>query len=94
MGRRYLYKLSKLRDLSWGIWDPIGMKESRVHCEDEYDAYLIRVIGMFTEDVPKSEIVAYLIEVESEHMGLGINPTTRFRAEQLVGAIMQYQKTL
>ena len=94
MARRYKYKLSKLRDLSWENWDPIGLKNGRVNCEDEHDSYLLRVIGMFTEDVPQSEIVEYLIKIECEHMGLGVNSTARPRAEQLVAAIVGYQQTL
>jgi len=54
-------------------WDPIGvsgMPEAR----DEYHGYLPQVFGMLNESKGELEIAAYLVQVESDRMGLDPKP--------------------
>jgi hypothetical protein len=94
MGKRYKYKLSILRDLGWQHWDPIGLKDDRASCDDEYDSYLLQVVSKLTNDVPRKEIVDYLVDIEQNYIGLGVTASIRSRAENLVTAIADYQGTL
>lgn len=54
---------------------------------DEYDGYLLKAAGMVRRNDGDAEAVQYLVEVESERMGLGIGPGTLARAEKTVAAI-------
>jgi hypothetical protein len=88
-------KLSVLRDLGWKHWDPIGLSEldggwQSSSAADEYDGYLMQVASRIRTGAPDEEIVAYLVEAESERMGMGENTTTRGRAEATVAAIKTY----
>ena len=89
-------RLSRLRDIGWTLWDPIGLMPSHLKWDDEgnlsfadeYDSYLIYVAGQIRRGVIDSEVTNYLIKIETEHMGLpdgGIR--TRKRAESVVAAI-------
>lgn len=92
MTARAKVKLSILRDFAWRLWDPIGLAQNKTAPEDEYDAYLIEIVSQFVQGVPKPDIVQHLINIESEHMGLGQNATTRSRAQAVVNAIDSYMK--
>jgi hypothetical protein len=92
-------KLSKLRDIGWGHWDPIGLmtpngffpgkwdKEPNLSFADEYDSYLISAASQLRRGTPRETVIEYLIEIETHHMGLGENADTRQRAEAVVSAI-------
>lgn len=92
-------KLSKLRDIGWALWDPIGLQDSECRSgrwedetnlpfADEYDSYLIEAASKLRGGTPRGEIVEFLIEIETEHMGLGDSTTARSRAEAVVEAIL------
>lgn len=92
-------KLSRLRDIGWALWDPIGLKpldgsweESR--SADEYDTYLLGAAGMLRRGASDEETIAYLMRIESEHMGLSDTPTIRERAAATVAALKEYLATL
>jgi hypothetical protein len=87
-------KLSELRRIGWRVWDPIGIASSGPENDDEYDAYLLRVLGLLTSGGGRDEAVRYLIEIETDHMGLGVRETTRERAETTVDAIIAYLERL
>jgi hypothetical protein len=68
-------KLSALREIGWGVWDPIGIRDcvSDDYAEwpaDEYDSYLMVAFGMAQSGRTSSEIAAYLGDIVSRHMGL------------------------
>jgi hypothetical protein len=84
--------LSQLRDIGWTSWDPIGLshiegdwRESRA--ADEYDSYLMRAAGMVRQGVPLAEAAAYLVQIESEYMGLGNRAGAYSRALATVTAM-------
>ena len=86
-------RLSRLRDIGWTHWDPIGLLDKgdtwdHKSYADEYDCYLIQAAGKLRRDAPINEVVDYLIWVEAEHMGLGTHPTQEERAERVVAAIL------
>jgi hypothetical protein len=88
-------KLSRLRDIGWSIWDPIGLMEPGKNWEDEecrpfadeYDGYLMQAVGQLRRGTPPSEVIKYLMMIETEHMGLGEAPDSIRRAELVVAAI-------
>ncbi|PWR22614.1 hypothetical protein [Zavarzinia aquatilis] len=67
-------ELSRLRDIGWKHWDPIGLAHrDDVPDEawaDEYDRYLLHVVRMICHGGSKREATAYLIGIASGHMGL------------------------
>lgn len=94
-------KLSRLREIGWSHWDPIGLREISEGdwrgdgaCADEYDSYLLQAAGMLRGGEPSSKVVAYLEETETGHIGMTLNKTTRSRAEATVTAISDYLETL
>jgi hypothetical protein len=94
MARRYAYKIEDLRELGWQIWDPIGLIDSRMLCDDEYDSYLLGVVGQLSNNKLETEIVKYLVQIETEHMGLNFSQSAEPRAKKLVAAIVQYLQSL
>ncbi|MCK0122103.1 hypothetical protein MWU61_16240 [Loktanella sp. F6476L] len=89
-------KLSRLRDIGWSVWDPIGLlgadqrwnDEDCLPFADEYDSYLKQAAGRLRRGELTSEVAAYLAEIEVEYMSLG-GPfqDALARAEQVVEAI-------
>ena len=85
----------ELRDIGWGLWDPIGLlpmgktwhDDDCQHFADEYDVYLIEVADLLRRGVLDYEAVHYLATIETEHMGLGEHHDTVRRAELVVAAI-------
>jgi hypothetical protein len=89
-------KLSRLRDIGWSLWDPIGLigadqKWSDEDClpfSDEYDSYLMQAAGRLRRGEAASDVASYLAEIEVEHMGLaGALQAALARAEKVVEAI-------
>ena len=94
-------EISRLREIGWSLWDPIGLREisdgdwqDGGACADEYDSYLLQVVGKLRRGEPVSEVVAYLEDTETGHIGLTEKETTRSRAEATVAAIREYLSTL
>lgn len=92
-------KLSKLRDIGWSLWDPIGLldpesrpgrwdDEANLSFADEYDSYLISAASQLRGGTPRDEVVGFLVEIEIRHMAMGDNPSARTRAEAVVDAIL------
>lgn len=87
--------LSRLRDIGWSLWDPIGLLKPGQRWEadenqsfaDEYDAYLIEAAGQVRRDLSEADVVNYLVTVEADHMGLGTQPGAYERARSVVAAI-------
>ena len=69
-------QLSRLREIGWKLWDPIGLAHNGgtpdEGCADEYDRYLLHVVSMISRGVSKEEATAYLTNIVSEHMGLSV----------------------
>lgn len=85
-------RLSRLREIGWSLWDPIGLLHHESDWKsagfaDEYDTYLTKVAGMLRNGEPFDDAVDYLVRIETDHMGLNEAPGIRDRAEQVVQAI-------
>ncbi|TNE32739.1 MAG: hypothetical protein EP349_00985 [Alphaproteobacteria bacterium] len=88
-------KLSRLRDIGWSLWDPIGLlpdgdlwtNKDNSCFADEYDSYLLQAAGQLKQGVSDAEVIDYLMKIETEYMGLGERRDTRKRAEAVVAAI-------
>ena len=94
-------KLSRLREIGWSRWDPIGLRnvgdgawQDGGACADEYDSYLLQVVGQLRRNVPAPMVAAYLEDVEVRHMGNGGDATTRSRTEATVAAVADYLASL
>ncbi|NUB43412.1 hypothetical protein GEU84_003360 [Fertoebacter nigrum] len=93
-------KLSKLRDIGWRLWDPIGLlgsgghftgkwtDEANAKFANEYDSYLISAACQLRDGEARDQVVKYLVQIESDYMGLGRRPTSQARAEAVVAAIL------
>lgn len=89
-------RLSRLRNIGWALWDPIGLLPEGARWDDaeglsfadEYDAYLIHAASLLRRGTPGAEVVAYLADVEVRHMGLGEREDTEARAAAVVAAIL------
>ena len=98
-------QLSRLRDIGWSFWDPIGLLDPGEAWEgqpfaDEYDRYLLAVASMLRDGYSTEECEAFLIEAAVVHMGLGLDrrgkvrpssePVSRGPAHATVTAIRAY----
>ncbi|WP_435639944.1 hypothetical protein [Micavibrio aeruginosavorus] len=50
-------------------WDPIGIRDI-AEAQDEYDSYVPDICEMISSQKTQSEILDFLWNVETEHMGL------------------------
>ena len=51
------------------IWDPIGIA-GIPEARDEYEGYVAAILSLLRSDAGESAIVDYLVEVETDSMGL------------------------
>lgn len=92
MTKRPKVRLSRLRDIGWRHWDPIGLGDidgswETSNAADEYDGYLLKVAAMVRSNEGEEAAAKYLIWAESEQMGMGVRADTRPRAESTIAAI-------
>lgn len=85
-------RLSRLRDIGWVNWDPIGLLGtgdtwSGKCFADEYDSYLIFAAGQLRRHKSDEEVIGYLIDIEANHMGLGFRADAERRAQLVVAAM-------
>lgn len=85
-------RLSRLRDIGWSYWDPIGLLHvgetwDKNPLANEYDDYLIYAAGQIRRGVDRSDVIKYLIDIESTHMDFGVREDAAARAEKVVEAI-------
>jgi hypothetical protein len=91
-------KLSRLRDIGWTEWDPIGLLpkghswENYPEFADEYDRYLLEAASRLRRDWSISDATNYLVWAASEHMGLG-KLVNQIAAEATAKAIKAYLET-
>jgi hypothetical protein len=91
-------KISRLRDIGWKEWDPIGLLprgstwERYPEFADEYDRYLLEAASRLRRDWSVSDAADYFMMIASEHMGLGPSHDSLARrsAEATAKAIKAY----
>ncbi|MDF8332733.1 hypothetical protein [Novosphingobium cyanobacteriorum] len=69
------FQPSRLREIVWNMWDPIGLADGNgrygADCADEYDSYLLQVVSQLCNGRSRDEVAAYLVDIATEHIGLG-----------------------
>ena len=90
MSTRPKFSLSRLREIGWARWDPIGLSGLDGWPDDEYDSFLLQAAGRLWNGAGRDEVADYLVSIESEQMGLGDAPGVRERAREVVDALNRY----
>ena len=90
MTDRVRFKLSRVREIGWSLWDPIGLDGMENTPDDEYDRYLLHAAGQLSNGVSAAEVSDYLTAVELDHMGLEDAESARDRAWGTVAALRDY----
>lgn len=87
-------QLSRLREIGWSLWDPVGLGHGDGGlCADEYDSYLLQVVSRLRRGETHDAVAAYLEEMEISHLGLSRAFNTDMRAAATVAAISDYLMT-
>lgn len=84
------FKLSRLRDIGWTHWDPIGIVNMRADADDEYGRYLIKAAAMLWKSTCPKDVIDYLLQIEREYMGMGENSSAQDRAATTVAELATY----
>ncbi len=92
-----IVQLSRLREIGWSLWDPIGLRQVSGDewrdggaCADEYDSYLLQVVSRLRRGETHAAIAAYLEDMETVRMGLNRAFDIGERAGATVAAISDY----
>lgn len=83
--------LSRLREIGWSTWNPIGLTCPPATPADEYDTYLMHVARLLMEGCTISDAAAYLRQVAEEQMGV---PADTDAATNTCAAISAYVASL
>ena len=94
MAPRPKFKISRLREIGWTQWDPIGLGDLEGTPDDEYDAYLLQAAGRLWHGESEGEVTDYFLDVETRHMGLANAPAARQRAASFVRSLGEYVSQL
>jgi hypothetical protein len=97
MNLRPKIRLSRLRDIGWSKWDPIGLLADGENWEgkpfaDEYDAYLLRAAGMCRQGQTIEAVARYLVQIETDHIRLSYRTGIEERARAVVLVIQSDEK--
>lgn len=90
MPQRPKFRLSRLREIGWSRWDPIGLSGLEGTPDDEYDGYLLDAAGRLWNGASAEDVTDYLVTVQLQHMGLSDAPTVRPKARDTVNALLEY----
>lgn len=89
------FRLSRLREIGWSKWDPIGVGgPDHGWPADEYDNYLLNAAGQLWHYETDETVANYLVNVETEHMGLNAVLGLHAPALDVAKAIRAYVDTL
>lgn len=89
-----IFKLSRLREIGWDRWDPIGLSGFEGRPDDEYDSYLLEAARRLWNGAGVEEVTDFLVKVETEYMGLGNPAAGSARAREVVKALSDYVSEL
>ncbi|CAN7691427.1 hypothetical protein [Aminobacter sp. LjRoot7] len=89
--------LSRLREIAWSTWDPIGLLAPGADWRnepfaDEYDSYLIEAASGRRNGWPVEKVTDYLLSLASDHMGQ--SEVSASAAEATAKAIANYLREL
>ncbi len=92
-GRRK-FTLSRLREIGWNLWDPIGLKCHTERPKGDYDTYLLQAAGKLWSGASEEEVLAYFVSVELNDLCAGRRASAEERARRTVRALSQYGSEL
>ena len=90
MDERLRFKLSRLREIGWTLWDPIGLNGAEGTPDDEYDNYLLHAAARLEKDASVEEVAHFLTSIEIEHMELEDRWSAMARATAAAAALRDY----
>jgi hypothetical protein len=90
MNSRSTLQLSKLREIGWQHWDPLGLRGSEHTSPDEYDTFLIHAAGRLWDGAAEQDVTDYLLKAETDSMAINVAPESRRRARLVVAALSAY----
>ena len=82
-------KMSRLREIGWAEWNPIGLNRSE-SADDEYDSYLLQAAGRLWNGESEEAVASYLGDIEANQMGLGHGLGIKLRALSTAKAVHEY----
>src|SRR5687768_14928148 len=89
------FQLSRLREIGWAKWDPIGVGGPEYGWPaDEYDSYLLNAAGQLWNGKSVEDVANYLFEIETKDMGLEAISGSRPQALDVARAMREYVETL
>jgi len=92
---RPTFQLSRLREIGWAKWDPIGVGgPNHGWPADEYDGYLLQAAGQIWNGASDEDVADYLLTIETERMGLTATEGIESRALVVAKSIREYAETL
>jgi hypothetical protein len=95
MTSRPTFQLSRLREIGWSTWDPIGVGGPEDGWPaDEYDRYLLEAAGRLWHGQSVQEVADYLVEIETMNMGLTGASDAPARAVETARTMRVYVRTL
>jgi hypothetical protein len=68
-----------IEEILWRVWDPIGVNDAP-EARNEYTTYVPGVQQLLQHQATDAEIMAHLIQIETERMGLLSSPSPRLHA--------------
>jgi hypothetical protein len=90
MSNTATFALSRLREIGWSQWDPIGLAPPEASYADEYDGYLMQAASKLWHFESRESVCDFLVQVERDSMGLGTHPGAHQRAASTVDALTHY----
>ena len=95
MTSRPTFQLSRLREIAWSKWDPIGVGgPDHGWPADEYDNYLLHAAGQLWNGQTDEAVADYLVKIETDNMGLNAVSGLHARALDVAATVRQYVETL
>lgn len=91
--------LSRLREIAWSTWDPIGLLAPGADWRnepfaDEYDSYLIEAASGLRNGWPAEKVTDYLLSIASDRDHMGLSDVSASAAEATAKAIANYLREL
>jgi hypothetical protein len=94
MTARPKFNASRLREIGWSLWDPIGLNYRDGRPGSEYDAYLFQAAGKLWIGATEQEVSEYLVGVEFDVLRLGHRAGAQERARRTILALAEYAAEL
>jgi hypothetical protein len=82
--------MSRLRDIGWTRWDPIGIGPPQPEFADEYNRYIWEAFCLLRRGAPPADVAERLMWIEVEQIGLCHAPDADRRAAATVEALYAY----